>query len=53
LLPPPWLEFTTSEPFFSATRVRPPGTDADTVAVEHIGPQIDVATLQSDLDNTG
>ncbi len=25
LVPPPWLEFTTSEPFFSATRVRPPG----------------------------
>src|SRR5262249_45342046 len=26
LVPPPWLELTTSEPFFSATRVRPPGT---------------------------
>ncbi len=24
-MPPPWLEFTTSEPFFSATRVNPPG----------------------------
>src|SRR2546429_9442878 len=26
LVPPPWLELTTSDPFFSATRVRPPGT---------------------------
>jgi len=26
LLPPPWDEFTTSEPFLSATRVRPPGS---------------------------
>jgi hypothetical protein len=26
LVPPPWLEFTTSEPSFSATRVKPPGT---------------------------
>src|SRR5262249_40184477 len=25
-VPPPWLELTTSEPFFSATRVSPPGT---------------------------
>ena len=25
LLPPPCEEFTTSEPFFIATRVRPPG----------------------------
>src|SRR4029077_13428052 len=25
-VPPPWLELTTSEPGFSATRVRPPGT---------------------------
>ena len=25
-VPPPWLEFTTSEPSFNATRVRPPGT---------------------------
>ena len=25
LLPPPWEEFTTSEPFLSATRVKPPG----------------------------
>ncbi len=25
-MPPPWLEFTTSEPSLSATRVRPPGT---------------------------
>ena len=25
LVPPPWLEFTTSDPSFSATRVRPPG----------------------------
>src|SRR4029079_5299767 len=24
--PPPWLEFTTSEPFTSAVRVRPPGS---------------------------
>jgi len=26
LVPPPWLEFTTSDPLRSATRVRPPGT---------------------------
>src|ERR1700760_978570 len=26
LVPPPWLELTTSEPSFSATRVNPPGT---------------------------
>src|SRR6516165_3317718 len=26
LVPPPWLEFTTREPSFSATRVSPPGT---------------------------
>ena len=26
LLPPPWLELTTSEPRLRATRVRPPGT---------------------------
>src|SRR4051794_33338665 len=25
LVPPPWLEFTTSEPCLSATRVSPPG----------------------------
>ncbi len=25
LVPPPWLELTTSEPFFNATRVSPPG----------------------------
>ena len=25
-MPPPWLELTTSEPFFRATRVSPPGT---------------------------
>ncbi len=25
-VPPPWLELTTSEPFFKATRVSPPGT---------------------------
>jgi len=25
LVPPPWLELTTSEPSFSATRVKPPG----------------------------
>ena len=25
-MPPPWLELTTSEPSFSATRVSPPGT---------------------------
>jgi hypothetical protein len=25
LLPPPWLEFTTSDPFRSATLVNPPG----------------------------
>ena len=26
LVPPPWLEFTTSEASLSATRVNPPGT---------------------------
>ena len=26
LVPPPWLELTTSEPAFIATRVKPPGT---------------------------
>ena len=26
LLPPPWLELTTSDPFTSAVRVRPPGS---------------------------
>jgi len=26
LLPPPWDELTTSEPFLSATRVKPPGS---------------------------
>src|SRR5262249_59777473 len=26
LVPPPWLELTTRDPFFNATRVRPPGT---------------------------
>src|SRR5262249_61027949 len=26
LLPPPWLELTTRDPFLSATRVSPPGT---------------------------
>lgn len=25
LVPPPWLEFTTSDPSFNATRVKPPG----------------------------
>jgi hypothetical protein len=25
LVPPPWLELTTREPFRSATRVKPPG----------------------------
>ena len=25
MVPPPWLEFTTSDPSFSTTRVRPPG----------------------------
>ena len=27
LEPPPWLEFTTSAPLGSATRVRPPGSN--------------------------
>ena len=26
LVPPPWEEFTTRDPFLSATRVRPPGS---------------------------
>ena len=26
LVPPPWEEFTTKEPSFRATRVKPPGT---------------------------
>src|SRR5215467_13856231 len=26
LVPPPWLELTTSDPFLRATRVSPPGT---------------------------
>ena len=41
LLPPPWEELTTSEPFRSATRVRPPGTKSP-ARRKHIGPKIDV-----------
>ena len=32
--PPPWEEFTTSEPSRSATRVRPPGTKVTLLAPE-------------------
>ena len=47
LLPPPCEELTTSEPSRSATRVRPPGTIADRVAVEDERPQVDVARLEA------
>ena len=47
-MPPPWLEFTTSEPSFSATRVRPPGTMVTWLAAgQHERPQIDVARREA------
>ena len=47
LLPPPWLELTTSEPRTSATRVRPPGSTRDPVGpAQDVRPQIDVAALE-------
>ena len=49
LLPPPCDEFTTSEPLRSATRVSPPGTIVTLIAVEHVGPQVDVARLDRRL----
>ena len=50
LLPPPCDEFTTSDPLRSATRVRPPGTHVDVVAVEDVGPQVDVAAFEVVVD---
>ena len=48
LVPPPWLELTTSEPSFSATRVRPPGTMVTRVAPgQHERAQIDVARREA------
>ena len=47
MLPPPWLELTTSEPLRRATRVRPPGNDARLFAAENIRAQVDVSTLGS------
>src|SRR3546814_3620755 len=35
LVPPPWLELTTSEPSRSATRVSPPGTTRMVRSEEH------------------
>ena len=47
-MPPPWLEFTTSEPSFSATRVSPPGTMVvRSLPVSTNGPQIDVARREA------
>ena len=51
LVPPPWLEFTTSEPCFSATRVSPPGTmRTRSRPRQHERPQIDVARRDAGLD---
>ena len=36
LVPPPWLELTTSEPSRSATRVSPPGTICTPFAPERM-----------------
>ena len=53
LLPPPCDELTTSDPLRSATRVRPPGTMVTPVAVQDVGPQIDVARLDPSVDEAG
>jgi hypothetical protein len=51
LVPPPWLELTTSEPSFSATRVSPPGTMRDAIAPgQHERPQIDMARRNAGFD---
>ena len=42
LLPPPWLELTTSEPLTRAVRVRPPGSTQVDLAADDVRPQIDV-----------
>ena len=50
LVPPPWLELTTSEPSFRATRVRPPGTMRTLVAAgEHERAQVDMARREAFL----
>ena len=48
-MPPPCDEFTTSDPFFSATRVSPPGGDGASPAGETStkGLQIHVARRQT------
>ena len=52
-MPPPWLELTTSDPSFSATRVNPPGTMRTLVAAgEHERPQIDMAWRDALLDES-
>ena len=53
LLPPPCDELTTSEPLRSATRVRPPGTIVHPLAVQHVGPQVDVPRLDAVVDEAG
>ena len=48
LVPPPWLELTTSEPSLSATRVSPPGTTRTPSAPgQHVGTQVDVARREA------
>ena len=48
MVPPPWLELTTSEPSFSATRVSPPGTMVTwSLPGQHERPQIDVARREA------
>ena len=53
LLPPPWDEFTTSEPLRRATRVRPPGTMVTLSPIQNVRAQIDVTGLQAIVDQTG
>ena len=51
LVPPPWLELTTSEPFLQRDAREAAGHDADAVAAgEHEGTQIDMARRDAFLD---
>jgi hypothetical protein len=48
LVPPPCEEFTTSDPFFSATRVSPPGVMLHAVGEHlHEGAQVDMARREA------
>ena len=50
LLPPPCDEFTTSEPFAQRHARQSAGQHVDVLAVENVGPQIDVPAFEVVVD---